>query len=122
MKDRKITVKNINKIIIIVASLLIANTVLAEGNSTEGKKIYLKSECLRCHQSDKLFTRKDRKVKTLSQLNSQVRKCDTQLNSHLFDDEIEDVVAYLNQAYYKFPPKNKKNENTTQEHQADQRE
>ncbi len=105
-----------------MGSLLIANTVLAEGNAAKGKKIYLNSECLRCHQSNNLFTRKDRKVTTLSQLDSQVRKCDTQLNSHLFDDEIEDVVAYLNQAYYKFPPKNKKNQNTPQEHKADQRE
>ncbi len=102
--------------------MLIANTALAEGNSAKGKKIYSKSECLRCHQSNKLFTRKDHKVKTLSQLNSQVRKCDTQLNTHLFDDEIEDVVAYLNQAYYKFPAKNKKNENKTQEPKGDQRE
>ena len=102
--------QNISKIIIITGTLLVANAALAEGNANKGQKIYAKSECLRCHQTNKLFTRKNRKVKSLSQLNLQVRKCDTQLNSHLFDDEIEDVVAYLNQAHYKFPTKNKKNE------------
>ena len=100
--------QNISKIIIITGTLLIANNALADGNANRGQKIYAKSECLRCHQNNQLFTRSNRKVKTLAQLNAQVRRCDTQLNTHLFDDEIEDVVAYLNQAHYKFPPKNHK--------------
>ncbi|MCK5813869.1 MAG: hypothetical protein KAH03_06410 [Cocleimonas sp.] len=106
--------KSINITIMTMCGLILAGSALAEGNSSNGKKIYSKSECLRCHQTNQLFTRKDRKVKTLPQLNSQVRKCDTQLNTHLFHDEIEDVVAYLNQAHYKFPVK-KNNNKTTKE-------
>ncbi|HFC92125.1 MAG TPA: hypothetical protein ENJ51_04860 [Leucothrix mucor] len=90
--------------------MLLASTAYADGNATKGKKIYAASDCVRCHQSNEMFTRKDRKVKTLIALNSQVRKCDSQLSTNLFDDEIEDVVAYLNKAYYKFSTKNNSKE------------
>jgi mono/diheme cytochrome c family protein len=107
--------KSINKTILTVCGLILASSALADGKANNGKKIYAKSECLRCHQTNQLFTRKDRKVKTLPQLNSQVRKCDAQLNTHLFHDEIEDVVAYLNQAHYKFPVKKKSNKKIVKE-------
>jgi mono/diheme cytochrome c family protein len=93
------------KITMTLCGLLCAGAVYAEGNVTKGKKIYSASECVHCHQSNEMFTRKDRKVKTLSALDSQVRKCDAQLSTNLFDDEIKDVVAYLNQAHYKFSTK-----------------
>ena len=97
---------NIKKAIIAVSSLLLAGAVLAEGDGVgdpaKGKITFEASQCMQCHQTDELFTRKDRKVKTLAGLDAQVRKCDAQLSTNLFDDEIEDVTAYLNEAYYKF--------------------
>lgn len=92
--------------------MLLASSAYADGNATKGKKIYAASECVRCHQSNEMFTRKDRKVKTLPALNSQVRKCDSQLSTNLFHDEIEDVVAYLNQAHYKFSTKKNNKDKT----------
>ena len=93
------------KITMTLCGMLLASTAYADGNATKGKKIYAASECVRCHQTNDMFTRKDKKVKTLPALNSQVRKCDSQLSTNLFDDEIEDVVAYLNKAHYKFSTK-----------------
>jgi len=90
------------KITMTICGLLLVNSVYADSNVAKGQKIYLASECMRCHQTNEMFTRADRKVKTLPELNIQVRRCDAQLSTNLFDDEIEDVVAYLNQKHYKF--------------------
>jgi cytochrome c1 len=88
-----------------LCGLLLVGSVYADGSVSKGKKIYLESECMRCHQTNEMFIRSDRKVKTLPELDSQVRRCDAQLSTNLFDDEIKDVVAYLNQSYYKFSGK-----------------
>ncbi len=109
---------NINKTIIIIGGLLVAGTTFAAGDAAKGKTTFEASQCMQCHSSDEMFTRKDRKVKTLPALDDQVRKCDAQLSTNLFDDEIEDVVAYLNQAYYKFPD-DKKTKETTKETKND---
>ena len=90
------------KITMTICSLLLVNSVYADGNASKGQKIYVASECVRCHQTNEMFTRANRKVKTLPELNAQVRRCDAQLSTNLFDDEIEDVVTYLNQKHYKF--------------------
>ena len=100
---------NIKKAIVAVSSLLVAGSVFAEGDvvgdPAKGKTTFEASQCMQCHQTDELFTRKDRKVTTLKGLDAQVRKCDAQLSTNLFDDEIKDVTAYLNEAYYKFAVK-----------------
>ena len=96
------------KITMAICAVFLAGSVYAEGDAGKGKKIYEASECVRCHQTNDMFTREDRKVKTLVALNTQVRKCDAQLSTNLFDDEIEDVVAYLNQAHYSFSVNNTK--------------
>lgn len=91
-----------NKLIIAMGGLLIAGSVFAEGNADNGKTIFADSECMKCHQSDDKFTRSDRKVQSYPELDAQVRKCDSQLSTNLFDDEIKDVTAYLNAEYYHF--------------------
>jgi mono/diheme cytochrome c family protein len=93
------------KITMTICGVLLASSVYADGNATKGKKIFTTSECIHCHQTNKMFTRSNRKVTTLTALDLQVRKCDSQLSTNLFDDEIRDVVAYLNQTYYKFTAK-----------------
>lgn len=92
----------IQKIALIFGLLAVVNTAMADGDATKGKKIFADSQCTKCHQTDELFTREDRKVKSLEQLDSQVRSCDARLSTNLYDDEVEDVVAYLNEAYYHF--------------------
>lgn len=91
-----------NKLIIVMGGLLIAGSVFAEGDANKGKQIFASSECMKCHQSGEKFTRPKRIVKSYSELDTQVRKCDSQLNKNLFDDEIKDVTAYLNAEYYHF--------------------
>lgn len=57
--------------------------------------------CTGCHD-DSLYTRADRKVGDLAQLGRQVRLCRDAVGVTWFDDEVDDVIAYLNATYYKF--------------------
>ena len=88
-----------------IAGLLISATftatAMAAGNEANGKKLFTGSKCNQCHGTE-VYTRKDRKVTDLTKLEAQVRRCDSNLNTNWFDDEIIDVTAYLNKQYYKF--------------------
>ena len=86
---------------ITLASLLISGSTMAEGSSANGKKLFTSSKCNQCHGTE-VFTRSDRKVTSLAKLEAQVRRCDSNLNTNWFDDEIHDVTAHLNKKFYKF--------------------
>lgn len=90
--------------LILMMSLLVASNALAEDSVAKGQRLFKQSSCLNCHGTD-VFTRADRKVKNLQQLETRVRACDANLSVNWFDDEIKAVVAYLNHAYYKFDGK-----------------
>ncbi len=91
-----------HKFLLGLAGLLVTGITFAEGgNIANGKKLFTNSKCNQCHGTE-VFTRPDRKVKDLKSLESQVRRCDSNLNTNWFDDEIIDVTAYLNKQYYKF--------------------
>ena len=95
----------LKKLTIGLAGLLISatfsTTAMAAGNAANGKKLFTGSKCNQCHGTE-VFTRKDRKVTDLAKLEAQVRRCDSNLNTNWFDDEILDVTAHLNKNYYKF--------------------
>lgn len=89
-------------ILFLATSLLLSLSVQAEVPSvSNGQRLFNESRCLECHSVD-VFTSKDRKVKDLRGLESKVRQCDANLSTNWFDDQILDVVAYLNTTYYKF--------------------
>ncbi len=82
----------------------------------EGKELH-DSNCTSCHEamypmeddpSAYLYTRENRQIKKLSSLQTQVQACNSQIGSGFFDDEIEAVTTYLNQAFYKFEETAKK--------------
>lgn len=68
--------------------------------STDPQSLIDKS-CVRCHGSE-VYTRADRKVKTLEGLRQQIRRCSQMLGVSWFDEEIDAVAAHLNQLYYRF--------------------
>ncbi len=106
--------KPMKKMIVVFAGLLFSlsfnlmelyasepNIEQQKANLENGEKLFKKSRCLSCHKTD-IFTRADRKIKNMEQLERQVRMCDSQLSINWFDDEIRDVASYLNNAYYRF--------------------
>ncbi|CAA6817001.1 MAG: Unknown protein [uncultured Thiotrichaceae bacterium] len=69
-------------------------------DSHPGKSLH-DSSCISCHDSA-VYTREDRKIGDFPKLLAQVKRCDANLGSRLFDEEIAQVAEYLNQAYYQY--------------------
>lgn len=73
----------------------------------EGGKLH-RENCIGCHRSltrgdaDSLYTRKDRRVTSLSGLRAQVDRCQFALELQWFDEEIDHVTEYLNRKFYRF--------------------
>lgn len=74
------------------------------GDEANGKTLYHEAKCTQCHSND-LFMHEDRKIKNLKKLKKQVAWCAHQYDASWFDDEVLDVVDYLNKHFYKFPTK-----------------
>ena len=80
--------------------LMLPLTVIYAKDISVGKKLHQES-CLECHKPE-LYERPDRTVKTLKHLRSQVLSCAVNNDVEWFDEEIDDVTAYLNAFYYLF--------------------
>lgn len=70
------------------------------GNVAEGKKLH-DANCLSCHD-DGVYKRKDRRVTNLSGINDQITACGHQAEVTLGQEQINSLVKYLNETYYKF--------------------
>ena len=72
-----------------------------------GKQL-LEENCIKCHadmvggDGSKIYTRENRRIDSLAGLNKQVHRCKNSLGVSWPEDQIADVVAYLNKTYYKF--------------------
>ena len=89
---------------------LFASQVLAAPDLANGKNID-QQKCYACHakktgfgNGDMIYTRSDSKVKSVANLKKMVGLCNTELRLDLFPEDEADVVAYLNQQFYKFKP------------------
>jgi len=91
-----------------VAALALSPAVAA-ADAAAGEKLH-EQHCVSCHASltradpSALYTRADRKVKSLEGLRKQVQRCEISLGLKWFDDDVANVVGYLNQTFYKFQP------------------
>lgn len=80
----------------------------AKGDADKGKKIFDQHKCNSCHagklggDGSTMFTRAEHKVKTPASLKTQIASCSTNLGLMLFEDDEENIAAYLNKNYYKF--------------------
>ena len=88
------------KALTLIAPILLFSTSATAANFDNGDELHMEN-CTGCHDS-KVYTRTDRKVKTLPRLGTQVRFCRDALGVTWFDDEVDDVVHYLNKEYYRF--------------------
>ena len=57
--------------------------------------------CMGCHDTG-VYTRSNRRVQTLPALEKQVRMCDANLGTKLFDDDVKALVRYMNTTWYQF--------------------
>jgi len=63
---------------------------------------YHEQHCTRCHDSG-VYTRDDRRVQSFTALQAQVARCDANLGTGLFPDDLAALVDHLNRHYYRFP-------------------
>lgn len=77
-----------------------ADVASAAGNAANGAKLHA-AYCTRCHDSS-VYTRKSRGVNSLDQLIGQVESCNHLLQKPLSPAQLKDLVAYLNETYYRF--------------------
>jgi len=100
------------KKIILKTSFALATGLLCQASYAadvnNGKTLH-QAKCYQCHaeksglgNGDLIYTRSDRKVKDANRLKSMVSICNTQLRLDLFPEDEADLVAYLNQQFYKF--------------------
>jgi cytochrome c2 len=84
--------------LLFAAALATATTVAADAE--RGKTLH-DEHCAKCHDSG-VYTRGDRFVSDKEGLTKQVRRCELSLGLKWFDEDIADVVEYLNTSFYKF--------------------
>jgi CxxC motif-containing protein (DUF1111 family) len=88
----------------LLISILLSMALRAQhalpGDGAEGKKLH-DANCTTCH-STSVYTRQDRKMKSLAALSKQVASCTHMAQLTLTEDEQKSVVEYLNQQFYKF--------------------
>ena len=85
-------------LVLLVASLYAVSSPAADLDN--GNDLHFE-HCTGCHDST-AYTRADRKVKSLARLGTQVRFCKDNLGLTWFDDEVDDVIGYLNATYYHY--------------------
>lgn len=82
----------------------LAQTVQAEsmlpGNTAKGKQLH-NASCTTCHGTE-VYTRKNRRIKSIEGLIGQVHNCNTNLERNYSDAQLNDLIKYLSETYYKF--------------------
>lgn len=86
--------------LIACVAMSLAGPVLAVGDPVKGAKLH--DDCLGCHGTE-LYVPARAKVKTLAALKKETEKWNDRMNPKFTRQEIEDLVAYLNRDFYKFP-------------------
>jgi len=101
--------RNRSKAILVgcVAGLLYVVSASAQAAVVTGQSLH-DASCVTCHASKfggdatKIYSREDRKVKSLDMLNSQVTRCAGNAAKDWGTEEVGKVVEYLNSSYYHF--------------------
>lgn len=85
-----------------IASIIMLLVASIPVNANEfHAETFVNQKCAGCHDSS-VYTRTNRRVKSLPGLRNQVKMCDAQLGIKLFDEDLEAVVEHLNSNYYHF--------------------
>lgn len=98
--------KPLTKTLLVTPMLLLLSQTTQAANPAHGKDLH-DANCLSCHSSlmggnpNVIYTRSDRRVNTIDGLRKQVTRCKTTVGVPWPEDQIEDVVEYLNKNFYK---------------------
>jgi len=99
------------KIKLLISISLILTINLAQAVDLKNGKIVHDKNCTSCHiakygkDGSTIYIRENRFVKNYSMLVQRVKACDINTNAGFHDDEVINVIEYLNSSYYKFKNK-----------------
>lgn len=93
--------KYLNKRVLINSIILLLLCLPVHAVDIENGKALHNENCLRCHNESK-YTRKNRIVNSFDELRERISQCELSAELTWFDEEIDDVTAYLNNAFYHF--------------------
>ncbi len=96
MKLLEIEMKNIAALLLVY--LMVGQSAAADIEN--GEDLHFEN-CTGCHD-ETVYTRENRNVQSLERLGRQVRFCKDSLELTWFDEEVNDVIEFLNQNYYRF--------------------
>lgn len=85
---------------LIVLAVMVAASSAVAADATRGKTLH-DQHCMKCHDTG-VYTRQDRFIKSSEGLSKQVQRCQLSAGAQWFDEDVADVVEYLNSAFYKF--------------------
>lgn len=75
------------------------STSLFAIDTANGKELFNEAKCMDCHNREDFVPNK---VKNISEIHKKVEACAVAHDAGWFDDEMMDVVHYLNKEHYKF--------------------
>jgi hypothetical protein len=93
--------KYLNKLVLINFITLMLFSLSVQAVDIENGKTLHNENCLRCHNESQ-YTREDRIVKSFDELRTRISLCELSAELTWFDEEINDVTAYLNNTFYHF--------------------
>lgn len=83
---------------VIVMGIITGSASAAD--ASKGEKLH-NAKCTGCHDT-RQYTRPNRIVHTLDDLHARVQFCDSASGANFSMEDIDDVVAFLNEKFYKF--------------------
>lgn len=82
--------------------IILSATFTAHATTPHPGENMHEDKCMSCHKTD-VYTREDRKIKTLHALSNQVNNCmKGAAKAEWTEKQTGDVVDYLNSKFYKF--------------------
>lgn len=85
---------------VILWSAFLTQPVLAQSSPLRGMELY-ENHCTGCHAS-RVHISEKRKAKSLAQVESWIRRWAKELKLPWTDEEVKEVLTYLNQRYYQY--------------------
>jgi mono/diheme cytochrome c family protein len=79
----------------------LAASAALPGDAAAGKRLY-DASCTSCHDAS-VFTRQNRRVQSLDALRGQVQACGHMAKQDFTPQQLQDLVKYLNDRFYRFP-------------------
>jgi len=83
-----------------LVSLAVMPAIPLAADVSHGQSLHA-SNCAHCHSTE-VYTRENRRITSMGALEKQIRRCEISQGLKWFDDDINDVAAYLDENYYRF--------------------